>query len=112
MRQLQQDVRLWNSGEEKAPEGFGKFYPGKNGSKGSSSSSGSGNKAPKGGSGSQQGQQPKERGQQIEFKFSFGKGGGSGGSGGKGPIDANMWTMFGFVGTIAALMGFTMFKMR
>ena len=102
MRQLQQDFRLW-ANEEKAPEGFGKFYP-KNGSKNSQSNQKKSSPDPA--------NQPKDRGQQIEFKFSFGKGGGGGGPGGGGPMDPNFWTMVGFAGTLALLFGISTFKMR
>ena len=103
LKQLQQDFRLW-AGEEKPPEGFGKFFPKKNNQKNVENN----NKQPSQNSS----QSSKDRGQQIEFKFSFGSGKGGGGAGGKNPIDPNMWTMLGFFGTLSVLMAVSTMKMR
>ena len=107
-RQLTSDFRLWAKGEgDKVPEGFGKFYP--KGKAKEQPAQQKGTASPHPAKPINDASKPRE----IEFKFSFGSGKTGGGGGGPGkPLDPNMWTMLGFFGTMAVLMGFTFFKIR
>lgn len=107
-RQFVEDFQLLTKsrGDDKIPEGFGKFYP-KGSQKGGKVEPPKSTSQPKV---DPPGNKPRE----IEFKFSFGspKTAGSGGPGGGKPIDPNIWTLLGFFGTITVLSSLSFFKFR